>query len=670
VVVIIIIINNHNNSVNKNNINNNGKNHNYTNSCDNNSEICMHTHVGLSTNNETSDDDARIPNQHVVKKVDSGCSHSMSGVPDRLTNISNDNNNITITGFNGSNSKVDIVGLNEDNISEFYVSNMPNYLVLLCAQAYAKKYGAVVLLENEGYIIEIPVEHRKEFVKFILDNYEVIKNLIVVKNTYEVVENHELENDLGGSDDIRSYGVDNYALFNKVKYFNTKINFSNVEELVTAYLLCGFTISDMLNSIKHNTVNGLHPSINEKALHSYAYKWGASVDAFQLAVPNIEGNRKGYMVEKKKVTKCGEMVEMDFFESPYNEEKINYNKTKSNINNIEDRDDGNVYVNKRIKKLPTHGGATACSLFIDVYSGYIKINLVQTTSKSIQIVRENINFVQMNHHQVETFAADTAINIQSMFKTYTNEVQQYLLEQKIKSITAEPYNHSNGTPHVEHAIREVGTLIRMAIQYVLRDGVYLKLGFTKRCILQLWGEIANWATVVLNLRTCVNDKTKSKYEVFTGIKPNVQQIRMLPIFAVVLVLRQEQTYSFENSFRPHYIYAYYVGPSMQTPGAIRAAYVHRDVSGKRRVYIITTTKYTNVQDGGGVDIYPIVNKGFGHILHNKTFNEVETNQLQDDNNSNMNDNKLDKNNNHNQIKNDNNSKHTGRRRWRCGEDSF
>ena len=79
----------------------------------------------------------------VREKLDSGAMTSMSGVQGRIVNKV-PINDVRIIGFNNSTSAVTAVGMNSDGIREYYVSSMPNDLVLLSGHAYSIG-GAVIL---------------------------------------------------------------------------------------------------------------------------------------------------------------------------------------------------------------------------------------------------------------------------------------------------------------------------------------------------------------------------------------------------------------------------------------------------------------------------------------------------------------------------------------------
>ncbi len=120
---------------------------------------------------------------------------------------------------------------------------------------------------------------------------------------------------------------------------------------------------------------------------------------------------------------------------------------------------------------------------------------------------------------------------------YVNPVPTFNLTQHLSPTNFRPAKAT--TPHAENAIRSVKVLIRMAVQYVLRDSTHQILGFTTISILKLWGELFNWAITVLDMRMSPHDPKKTRHAVLTDSIPNIQEIRMLPIFSVLLVRRNE-----------------------------------------------------------------------------------------------------------------------------------
>ena len=146
------------------------------------------------------------------------------------------------------------------------------------------------------------------------------------------------------------------------------------------------------------------------------------------------------------------------------------------------------------------------------------------------------------------------------------------------------------------------------------------MGFTKEQVLKLWGEIFYWSLTAQNLKQCKHENKKTRWEVFKKTVPNVQEIRMLPIFAFVMVLRHSlPEASLDGANREFLQYGLYVGPDLKVKGAIRAA-----VLTGNGVFIIVTTKYKGVTDGGGIDIYPKVQRGLTQIIEDQEeIGEVE-----------------------------------------------
>lgn len=559
----------------------------------------------------------------LVLKMDSGCSRCMSGAEGRILvrGADFDVSKVIINGFNKSTSRVDDVGQNEDGKLEYFVSSMPANLVLLCAHDYARD-GAVVLFGDCGFVYKLTdAEQRK--LRVFVGQYQPWKTLAVHNRTYDVIETHQPALSALSAEDrgpasatdtdeaMHESGPESAAVITEAvnsvanTYFNTKVNVSNAEERILVYLISGLSIKDMFKYVKYRNLSGLHPDVTVSALNSFKHKWGTTPDAFQLAHPNREGNRKGYMAERVAPTKCGEYVEMDYMECDFNEESP---VTSSPPPSLEQQN--GLRKRKKAQKLATHGGAIAANLWVDAYSGYIGGELVSTTAKPIGIVRRCVQMFQLYGHRVQVFAADSGVSSQSMFQVFTPEVDEYLLSEKIVSVRSEPYNHSNGTPRVENVIKPIMTRIRMATQYILRNPNFHQLGFTEEHVLRLWGELFNWAKLTLNLTESSNVPGKTKQEVFLGQVPNIQEIRLLPIFAILMVYRPVRTSTaVGKSNRPFFQYGLYVGPDLKVSGGVRIALL---TNGK--LQIVVTTKYKGVSDGGGINVYPQVARGVQNLL--------------------------------------------------------
>ena len=89
----------------------------------------------------------------------------------------------------------------------------------------------------------------------------------------------------------------------------------------------------------------------------------------------------------------------------------------------------------------------------------------------------------------------------------------------------------------------------------------------------------------------------TRYEAFHGHRPNMQEIRLLPIFSVLLVYRRAEQRSKSDPYdQPRYIYGLYVGREVETSGNIRVA-----INTDKGVRILVTSKYKAVTEGAQVD---------------------------------------------------------------------
>jgi hypothetical protein len=208
------------------------------------------------------------------------------------------------------------------------------------------------------------------------------------------------------------------------------------------------------------------------------------------------------------------------------------------------------------------------------------------------------NYFKLNHHTIHSFAADVGVISASHFQVMIPPVTKYLINEKIKPITAEAYNHNNGTPHLDADIKQIHQLIRFAFLYILRNPNLKHLKFTRIQILKLWGELFYWALTVINLKESPLNPGITRYEAFHHVVPDLRKIRLLPIFAILYVLRHKNNDDL-NTAVYYWEQALYVGPSLSVPGCIRAAIVANNKS----IQIIITSQMKCISDGGDLPIH-------------------------------------------------------------------
>lgn len=163
------------------------------------------------------------------------------------------------------------------------------------------------------------------------------------------------------------------------------------------------------------------------------------------------------------------------------------------------------------------------------------VKLLQSTANSKDYVDHFIKLYRLVDIVIELIAADSGVTSESKFRVFTTEVERLLLQSNIKSERAEPRNHSRGTAVIERSIRMIKELTRLAVVYVLTNPNFESFGFTRINVLKLWGELFNWSVAVINMKPALDKPSITGYESFTGRKPNMHNIRLLPIFSVVLL---------------------------------------------------------------------------------------------------------------------------------------
>jgi len=550
----------------------------------------------------------------IIEKFDTAASRCMSGVPGRIA-ISKPDCGVQITGFNGSVSRSSAIGMNSDGKTEYFVESMPKDLVLLCGNAYASE-GAAVLFKDSGVVLKLSEQQIHEFQSYI-KQYPIIKELQVRNRTYEVKDSeiyqpeiNPLSHPMGLLAKEQAFNawlenaLSTYAskFFNtKVKVTNGKVHVSNGTERILTLLLTGLSFSDWYHHVQNKSLDGIPPDVTTQMLNSFEHKYGRTPDIIRMALPVMQDNRTGLMTPPAPLTAPGQRVEVDKMEPDYNEESP---------------EDGS----RKVRKLPSHGQAIAASVSVDCYSLVVQGKLLTSTRNSMVVIEDILKFYHVHNIPIKLISADSGVISQGVFQVLKPEVEAFLHDRGIQTERAEPHNHSRGTSHVERAIRSIKDLIRIAVLYILRNPNFPVLGFSELDILKLWGELFHWAINIINLKVCPNAPTKSKLEVFTGVKPNMQNIRLLPIFSVVLAYR-ENIVSGSLSRTPHHDVGLYVGPSMRTPGAIRVA-----VMTNKGVSIVVTSRFRPGSDGGGLNVYPHVDRGLSRLLKDQEEQETKENE--------------------------------------------
>ena len=510
--------------------------------------------------------------EYITKKFDSGASRCMSGVEGRIDGeIDLQNKNISIEGFNSNRSDVKSIGYNEDSKPEYYVPDMPKGLVLLAAHEYAKD-GAAVLMANSGKVMKLSPEEKAEFLSSI-NKYEVVKRLIVKNRTYEV---HDRGGVIDLSDELKEEGLSASA----TKYFNSKVNVSSKDERILSLLLSGlsFKTLKMLYKEGEKKMDGLPRDICEKDLNKYEKEYGTNPEILQQAIPNLAGNVKGYLSKQEPLSYIGQRVEADYLIPEFNENQANKSKINEQVGSL---------------KIPTVGGAISAYLAVDCYSGYPIGYLCKSVGNSVEMVKRTVEVFNKDQPdiKIKTYAADQGILTQSEFQVIVPEVQAYLNK-----------HHNNGLTMCERMIRSVKELIRFAMLYILNNPNFPNLGFTRRQIFQLWGELFYWSLWVIRFKKCPNVEGKTRYEVWHKEVPDLRKIRLLPIFAILFVLRHSVKENELGANRVFWQRGLYVGPSSVVNGAIRVAVRTR----KGHMKIVVSTRYKGVSDGGRINnIYHI-----------------------------------------------------------------
>ena len=543
-----------------------------------------------------------------VEKFDSGASRCMSGDPNRTAHSRRPlSRPVRITGFNGIGSSPTSMGVNADGKEEYYVSDMPSHLTLLCANAYCQD-GCAVLFEDGGLVLRMTKAELAALRDF-LSSYPVVKELVVNNRTYEVdhkVATPEALTVIEVDGERARVPTTEDALSGiATRFFNTKVNVSNQEERILTLLMTGLTFRDLYLHVKNRSLSGLPPDLTVHGLNRFAHRFGRTPDILNMANPISLRDATGLRDPPMEPTCPGARIEVDAMQSPYN---------------LRESVPGSALVaaSVKTKKLPTHGGATAAIVCVDCYSSFVMGKLVKSVADPEVFVEGFLARFKLDNWPVSGLAADSGVVTNAQFQVMTTKVEQLCARWHVQKLErALPYNHARITGHVEIEIQLIKKLIRMAITLILRNPNFPVLGFTPMTIFKLWGEFYLWAIVVINLKPCPRFPLKTRWEVYYGVIPNMQDIRLLPIGCILIVVRspiaengQGVVYDGVTSNEQYTSVGLYVGPAApSTPGAARVAVMS---NGKCRILI--TNNFRAGTDGGGLNVYPHIERGLKQLL--------------------------------------------------------
>ena len=546
-----------------------------------------------------------VLSEHSIEKFDSGASHCMSGDPNRLIELQPLAQRIRIVGFNDTRSEPTSVGINIDEKEEYYVSDMPSNLTLLCANAYCQD-GCAVLFADDGIVLRMSKNELVDLKDF-LRRYPVIKHLKVRNHTYEVDNYSQLHQDNLSACSTSVFPEAEAFQGTASRFFNTKVHVSNQTERILTLLMTGLTFRDWHMHVKNNSLGGIPPDLTIHGLNRFEYRYGRTPDIVQLAHPLNVRDSTGLRSEPADLTRLGQRIEIDCLYSDYN--------VRESVPSVDSQP-----FTVKTRKLPTHGGAIAGAVCVDCYSSFVHGQLLKSVAHPELFVEGFLARLKLDDVIVSTLAADGGVVTNSVFQVLTTKVDTLCKKWNVQSIErSEPYAHARVTGSVEREIGLIKSLIRLAITLILRNPNFAALGFTALMIFKLWGEFFLWAIIIINLKPCPSKPDKSRYEVYHNKVPNMQDIRLLPIGCIIIVVRP---YSIENEFTKGVFdnqksgqIGIYVGPSLLTPGCVRVAVVS-----KGKLMIITTSNFRSASDGGGLNIYPHIERGVSRLIKDQNSN--------------------------------------------------
>jgi hypothetical protein len=516
-----------------------------------------------------------------VRKVreilDSGCSHSMSNVSGRIVNSKPADRKVS-GADGGAKMRGYAVGENRDGVPELRVQGMDPSVVLLSLSQYARK-GIFIANGDQGSLLEISDTESEELLKNLRNTFDELLRVKVVHGVYEVQSRGVEE----------AHRTETVLMANH--FFNTKTGYTDAEEVIMGYLLMGFTYRALRKMVVKSLVTGIDPRITKESLDEFEKNHGSTPEFFQGSLKRLMGNVKSDEGKPLKPTAVGEYVSVDSFYSDFN--KKSGDKTE---------------------KLPTIGGATGAKIVVDAFSGFLQAMFFRKGTKSEDVLKWIFNSYKSCGHKIRVLGADSWEVSVSELRMFHTEDLKLLFDEGIKFLPTEAHNHSNGGQWDENAIMLVKQKMRSSYRFVFANPQVFKIGWTVETLSMLWGEATSNSINAINMTQSPGDENKSRIEVFMNVKPDVQQMRMFPMFSIV----QAWNYNGDKEHhtnQPHFVTGLVCGTDMLLPlqlpahGVIRVAVLE-----DKKIKIIATSKYLPPTLGGGINIQEAARNGFESIL--------------------------------------------------------
>lgn len=538
-----------------------------------------------------------------------------------LKNMSNVRRSTKYIDGVGGKTTAELSGTNRKGDPIHYLPSLP--IQIQCASDIAAQ-GCCLLFADQGYAIKLDSNQIESFKK-VIEKCNITDRMIVQDKIYYVIEddgeNSTVEDNVaeccysladGNAEDMYIA-----CTVHARNYFNSQLHASSVSDRILAMMLSGMSFKTLYNAVKNKAIQGIHPDITVQKLLEFGKTMGTTPDIISIANSRrIIKAHNGLMNQMQRPSMNGEWVEIDIFNCEYNE-RINNPMIKKNVL---------LYI-EQVRKLRTHGGASHFALCVCKKSGYIFSMLLKDTKSAIDIVIKFVTDIADHGYTVKTIGMDTGICSHPVYQIGFSAVQDFCRTSGINIHLAEPHHHSSGTPTVENAGRLVKSIMRLGLTYGLSNPNVNVTKFSEIDVKRFWGEAMIWSVYCVNLQPSKGSNI-TKYESFRMKKPNIQEMRLLPMFAVVMIDRRSKDLDIARNTLVK-TYGLYVGPCMYTRGASRIA-VH---NAARPPSIIITSKIDSVSDGGmnlvesvkAVDrILPsMLNESVVEVVDDKEFEEFE-----------------------------------------------
>lgn len=322
---------------------------------------------------------------------------------------------------------------------------------------------------------------------------------------------------------------ENTAMLSKAsgtKYYNRRIKLDSPEEYVRLMSDCGMSRAVLVNGVRNKAIQGIPSTITEEIINDFFHNSGPDLitEMTKMVTTALDTN-----LASQHTIIPGHTVIIDAIDPPFSREPEIRSRVVKSLAGYRDSvvamDEGTGYISilGRQKKEDPH-------LVVDTI-----MDMWHTKKNSLRVVKTDDEFLLQDDVEL-------------------------LDGSKVMFRQAPPYDHRRVLNTIEGANRWLQDTAQLAMNRLYE--LVLQKWLTDHQWAKLWYHALLYAVRIWNLGEAHNNPSYTRYEMWHGCKPNLQELIFLP-FGTLVVTRRGVVGSFGRGCP-----GIYVGPSPTVPGGI------------------------------------------------------------------------------------------------------